>query len=160
SQHNEALETNRIFSEIDVTALPRSFGQQVQRHTANLIQGGFSLDTGPVWRAIAIRRNGLNPERLLLVGHHLVVDAASWGIITEDLEQLLTQGAGKGTPILPSKTTSFRQWATRTGSLPEAPAQCDPPPVSNLEGDRAVISLMLTEEDTRGFGTVPEEILL
>ncbi|WP_328491695.1 non-ribosomal peptide synthase/polyketide synthase [Streptomyces sp. NBC_00414] len=48
---------------------------------------------------------------LLLVGHHLVVDAVSWRILADDLEAAYRQ-AVRGEPVsLGERTTSFRDWA-------------------------------------------------
>ncbi|MDL5159536.1 non-ribosomal peptide synthetase [Actinomycetospora termitidis] len=52
-------------------------------------------------------------DRLLLVGHHLVVDAVSWRVIAEDLER-----AARGETLDPVPT-SFR---THTADLPEQAA--------------------------------------
>jgi non-ribosomal peptide synthase protein (TIGR01720 family) len=54
---------------------------------------------------------------LFLVAHHLVVDAASWHILLEDLEmayQRMTQGEDVQ---LDGKTTSFQDWARRLGEF-------------------------------------------
>ena len=49
--------------------------------------------------------------RLLLVAHHLVVDGVSWRILVEDLDHI-GKGLAAGEPLqLPSKTTSYQQWA-------------------------------------------------
>jgi len=49
----------------------------------------------------------LTPRELLLTVNHLVVDGVSWRILVEDFEAAYRGRA------LPSKTTSFREWATR-----------------------------------------------
>ncbi|MEU1126890.1 amino acid adenylation domain-containing protein, partial [Streptomyces sp. NPDC005899] len=58
------------------------------------------------------------PGRLLLVVHHLAVDAVSWRILATDLaaawRSVTTAGttaAGGGAPALPAATTPYRQWA-------------------------------------------------
>jgi len=57
------------------------------------IQGSFELDRGPLFRAVLFR--GGEGDRLLLVGHHLVVDGVSWRILLEDLGALYGQlGSG------------------------------------------------------------------
>ena len=53
------------------------------------------------------------PARLLLVFHHLIIDGISWRIIIEDLwtgYQQLIQGQEIK---LPSKTTSYKEWAIK-----------------------------------------------
>ncbi|MFE9681823.1 non-ribosomal peptide synthase/polyketide synthase [Streptomyces sp. NPDC006285] len=48
---------------------------------------------------------------LLLVGHHLVVDAVSWRILADDLEAAYGQALRGETVDLGERTTSFRDWA-------------------------------------------------
>ncbi|MDK8180493.1 non-ribosomal peptide synthetase [Paenibacillus sp. UMB4589-SE434] len=50
--------------------------------------------------------------RLLLIGHHLVVDGVSWRILLEDLVQLLEQSVlDYGKINLPDKTSSYQDWS-------------------------------------------------
>ncbi|GBF75010.1 putative non-ribosomal peptide synthetase, partial [Paenibacillus sp. 598K] len=49
---------------------------------------GFSPEAGPLFAACWLEL-GARGQRLLLTAHHLVVDAVSWLILTEDLERLL-----------------------------------------------------------------------
>ncbi|WP_224242632.1 non-ribosomal peptide synthetase [Hyalangium gracile] len=70
-------------------------------------QRGMNLAEGPLFRAVHFHRGPRLPGRLLLVIHHLAVDAVSWSILLEDLERLL----GPEPVQLPAKTTSFRAWS-------------------------------------------------
>jgi amino acid adenylation domain-containing protein/non-ribosomal peptide synthase protein (TIGR01720 family) len=52
------------------------------------------------------------PGRLLLLVHHLAVDAVSWRILTDDIAAAYG-AAAHGRPIaLPPPTTAFRRWAS------------------------------------------------
>ena len=53
------------------------------------------------------------PNRLLIVIHHLVIDGVSWRILLADLSTVLAQLDRGQTIQLPPKTTSFKQWAER-----------------------------------------------
>jgi non-ribosomal peptide synthase protein (TIGR01720 family) len=56
---------------------------------------------------------GDRPGRLLIVIHHLAVDGVSWRILLEDFQNAYEQ-LREGLELeLPSKTTSFQQWAQR-----------------------------------------------
>ena len=56
-------------------------------------------------------------QSLLMVAHHLVVDAVSWPILVEDLSAAYAQ-AERGLQMkLPAKTTSFARWARRLAEL-------------------------------------------
>nr|AHB82071.1 non ribosomal peptide synthetase [Jahnella sp. MSr9139] len=76
-------------------------------------QTTLHLAEGPLCRAVLYRSGGGEPDRLLLVVHHLVVDGVSWRILLGDLESAYVQRLHGGRVQLGPKTTSFQQWATR-----------------------------------------------
>jgi len=55
---------------------------------------------------------------LLLVFHHLVIDAVSWRIVAHDLTTLLNQPAPVDSSMLGAKTSSYRQWANALAQYP------------------------------------------
>ncbi|WP_344596106.1 amino acid adenylation domain-containing protein [Actinomadura vinacea] len=71
-------------------------------------QASLDLSDGPLLRAVLFERD------LLIVVHHLVVDAVSWPILLEDLS-LAYEGAE-----LPVKSTSFRAWSQRLTELADS----------------------------------------
>ncbi len=76
----------------------------------------LDLAAGNLFCAAVIRDEGV-PPRLLMVAHHLVIDAISWSFVLEDMIGAYTS-LRRGEPILlPPKTTSFRQWTTRLAEL-------------------------------------------
>ncbi|MEA2602727.1 MAG: hypothetical protein QOF89_3719 [Acidobacteriota bacterium] len=85
-------------------------------------QAGFDLGRGPLLRAVLFRTGPGEPGRLLLVIHHLVVDAVSWRFLLEDLVTAYGQ-LRRGEEIrLPAKTTSFQEWAVRLEAWAGSPA--------------------------------------
>jgi len=77
--------------------------------TSRKLNGAIDLLHGPLLKAALFQ--GQNQDRLLLVIHHLAVDAVSWPILIEDLLSAFSAHA-KGEPIkLPAKTDSFQYWA-------------------------------------------------
>ncbi|MDM0053054.1 non-ribosomal peptide synthetase [Variovorax sp. J22R115] len=87
---------------------------------ADEVQRGLDIARGPLMRAALLRRD--SGDRLLLVIHHLAVDAVSWRILLEDLEIALRQIAA-GRPIeLETPTCSFARWAQRIGEFTTDPA--------------------------------------
>ncbi|PSB59549.1 non-ribosomal peptide synthetase, partial [Chamaesiphon polymorphus] len=90
-----------------------SVQEQTERLTELCSQQQASLDLG-VGCLLSATLFGMGegqPQRLLLVVHHLAVDAVSWRILLDDL-QLAYEQVSSGTPIrLPAKTTSWRQWS-------------------------------------------------
>ncbi|WP_338805220.1 amino acid adenylation domain-containing protein [Xenorhabdus griffiniae] len=67
-------------------------------------QSGFNYCTGPLWQAAHLTGYADGSARVFFAFHHLIIDAVSWRIITEDM-RLLLQGM-----TLPPKTSSYRQW--------------------------------------------------
>ncbi|MFA5910698.1 MAG: amino acid adenylation domain-containing protein [Vicinamibacterales bacterium] len=60
-------------------------------------QRSLDIVNGPVFRAVLVHA-GAETARLLLVAHHLVVDAVSWRVILADLETAYAQAQG-GRPL-------------------------------------------------------------
>jgi amino acid adenylation domain-containing protein/non-ribosomal peptide synthase protein (TIGR01720 family) len=73
---------------------------------------GFELNRGPLFKAAYFHRKAEHDgDRLLLVAHHLVVDAVSWRILVEDLESVCQDLINGRAIRLPPKTTSFKHWS-------------------------------------------------
>ncbi len=92
------------------------------------LQAGMDIAAGPLVRAALFAGDGGEPQRLLVVVHHLVVDAVSWRVLLEDVETAYRQLARGEAVRLPAKTTSFRDWAERLAkhaATPEAAAELD-----------------------------------
>jgi amino acid adenylation domain-containing protein/non-ribosomal peptide synthase protein (TIGR01720 family) len=87
------------------------------------LQSGFDLGRGPLFKAVLYRlRDG---DYLLLTAHHLVIDAASWRILLEDLATGLRQAAS-GQPVrLAGKTASYRDWAHALAAWSRAGAEAE-----------------------------------
>ncbi|MEI6412066.1 MAG: amino acid adenylation domain-containing protein, partial [Bacteroidota bacterium] len=86
--------------------------QQLLLQKANEVQASFDLQTGPLFKAVVFRdEQGIKPDRLLLVIHHLVIDGVSWRILMEDLEIAYKQVLAGEKLKLTEKTASFQLWA-------------------------------------------------
>ncbi|MFF7338399.1 amino acid adenylation domain-containing protein [Streptomyces sp. NPDC008163] len=133
------------------------------------LQSSLDLEDGPLVRAALFQLGTGEPPRLLVIAHHLVVDAVSWRILLEDL-QTICAALHAGRPVtLPRGTTSFRHWAellearrsaaesaqeaahwnrvtgTASGALPVDVAD---PRSRNLVGDAAIVTTSLDEKAT------------
>ncbi|MEW6737940.1 MAG: condensation domain-containing protein, partial [Acidobacteriota bacterium] len=76
-------------------------------------QAQLSLDLfqGPLIKALFFNLGTGQQGRLLIVAHHLVIDAVSFRIIIEDIQTNYSQ-LNRGEEVaLPEKTASFQQWA-------------------------------------------------
>ncbi|MET9596109.1 condensation domain-containing protein, partial [Streptomyces sp. NPDC006516] len=83
---------------------------------AGRVQGGLSLGGGDVFRVVVFTGwGGGLPDRVLLVAHHLVVDVVSWRIVLEDLRALVGRVGSGLDPVLPAKSSAWRDWTARLG---------------------------------------------
>lgn len=86
----------------------------------NQVQAGFDLEQGPLFKMVYFDQGQCQTEknRLLLVAHHLVMDAVSWSIILEDFLAIYWQIEGQNRSPeavqLQPKTTSFAYFAKRS----------------------------------------------
>ncbi|WP_148307944.1 non-ribosomal peptide synthetase [Actinoplanes friuliensis] len=86
---------------------PEALPAEVER-----AHGDLDLARGPLLRATLIDIED-GPTMLVLVVHHLVVDAVSWRLLAEDLQDAYRQITTGAAVRLPARTTSFLDWANR-----------------------------------------------
>ncbi len=84
-------------------------------------QRDLDLEQGDLVRAVLFHLGTAGPARLLLIVHHLAMDAVSWYIVLQDLELAYGQLARGDGPALPSKTTSFKTWAESISRFARTP---------------------------------------
>jgi non-ribosomal peptide synthase protein (TIGR01720 family) len=95
---------------LDLSALDEPERVRAMERAAALLQSSLNLIEGPVLRIAAFHLGENLSSRLLLIIHHLVVDAVSWRILLEDLQTAYEQLIAGSIPRLSRKTTSFRRW--------------------------------------------------
>ncbi len=86
-------------------------------------------EAGAMVQAVWFDRGTSGPGRLLLVVHHLAVDAVSWRILLPDLASAYESAAAGGTPSLAACGTSFRRWAELLLEQAQDPSRMDELPV-------------------------------
>ncbi|MFJ3335011.1 non-ribosomal peptide synthase/polyketide synthase [Streptomyces sp. NPDC086766] len=102
---------DQLLNRHDVSGLSSAEADAAMEKAAEDLHTGFDLARGPLLRAALFTGGADRPAFLLLVAHHLVVDAVSWRILRDDLEAAYRQAA-QGEPVgLGERTTSFRDWA-------------------------------------------------
>lgn len=118
------------------------------------------LEDGRLFRCVVFDGDA-GWRRILLLGHHVVLDGVSWTIILDDLATLVSQAAD-GLPLrLPEKTDSARAWAIALAehaatpsvlasaahwlALPTDAASVSP----GRNGDASVLTLTLGVEQSR-----------
>ncbi|WP_367154751.1 amino acid adenylation domain-containing protein [Methylomonas sp. HYX-M1] len=147
----------------------------LQRHTAqdaadiraiaDKAQRSLNLERGPLFQATLIDLAD-GSQRLLLLAHHLIVDAVSWRILLEDLGSAYRQIAQGHPPQLPGKTASYQTWGDTLQAYARSPAlqaqrdywqrqlptdpawPCDHPNGRAQQRDRASLSLSLEAAQT------------
>ena len=139
---------------------------------ANRLQASLNLSAGPLMRVAYIDLGPQHCPRLLWVVHHLAIDGVSWRILLEDFQTVLHQ-MRNGRPIqLPSKTTSFKQWAekllahSREGnweaevpywlneqrkSIASLPLDSSATSINNVVASARSVKVTLSKEETRAL---------
>ncbi|QHW08377.1 non-ribosomal peptide synthase/polyketide synthase [Pseudomonas putida] len=152
---------------------------------ANQAQRSLDLAEGPMWRAMHVSMAD-GEARLLLVIHHLVVDAVSWRVLLEDLRTAYEACCLGQEPTLPMRSSSYRAWVERLvqdagriateesdwwlGQL-DRPGQdlpCDNPRGRNQVSEQAVARVVLDSTPTSrllkeapaAYGTQINDLLL
>ncbi|MEM9381319.1 MAG: amino acid adenylation domain-containing protein, partial [Planctomycetota bacterium] len=94
-------------ADFDLRVVDGSEPSQVHR-AADEVQRGIDLASGRPLRAL------LDPERsrVLVVAHHLVVDAVSWDLLADDLRAALGRAA-RGAPAEVDRAPGFGAWVRR-----------------------------------------------
>lgn len=165
------------------TLAPASEGEMAQAlaHRAASHQAQFDLAQGPLFRVIHFHAGPRRAERLLMIAHHLVVDAVSWRILLEDLEALYQAVTEREDPVHLLRSASFQQWGLRLNDYASTlvtaqPQACnaaaglpiDYPAASNMEADastfivtlEAAATRALVQESSRAYRTHVAELLL
>lgn len=81
---------------------------------------GMDLVEGPLFRAVLARGAGeCGGDAVLLVAHHLVVDAVSWRILVDDLVAAYKTVRSGAIPAFPPMTLTMSEFAGMLQQLPE-----------------------------------------
>lgn len=125
------------------------------------LQAGLDLHGGPLLRAAHVTTP--DTQLLIIAAHHLVTDVVSWSILTEDLEAAYSEIVKERPAALPTRTTSFRDWATMLGSeahaderafwISQLPTDGSTALPTGTERSRSSVEMTLDDETTRMFLT-------
>ena len=186
-QTNAEAENNHTLTQFDLSHLTEEEQLLAINTAASNLQASLNLAEGPLVRATLFDLGGGKPARLLMVIHHLAVDAVSWRILLEDLQTAYHQISRGDAIALPPKTTSFKQWALMLNEYAQTDEvkqqlgywmsildrQIPPLPVDHHDGANTVAStgvvavdlsrqqtLALLQELPEAFHTQINEVLL
>jgi aryl carrier-like protein len=145
----------------DLRALPEQLRERTIQQKLRELQQALDPATGRVLRAVVFRRGGDQSDLLVLVAHHLAIDARSWLVLAEDLA-----AAYRGAAIAPA--IGFPDWARAlaettmaadgwneylAGALGSLP--CDRSAATNTESDAVEFTLSLTGTPARALARWP-----
>jgi non-ribosomal peptide synthase protein (TIGR01720 family) len=99
--------TGASADEIDSTIEAKSIALQINQ----------DLSKSGLFQILFFKCGQGNKNKLLLVGHHLLVDTISWQILVSDLESIYSQLSRDEEIALPSKTTSYPKWGNHLNGL-------------------------------------------
>lgn len=105
----EAIE----MGELDLSHIASIEQERAVEDIALRMQEQLDLEHGPICRCMFFPAASAVRPRLLMVVHHFAVDAVSWRILLEDLQQACSAIHDERRNVLPPKTSSFRTWAER-----------------------------------------------
>jgi amino acid adenylation domain-containing protein/non-ribosomal peptide synthase protein (TIGR01720 family) len=119
---NAAQEEGQILATVDLAAChgPVQEATTVEAALAEA-EAGLDLIRGPLLKALLFTRGAGRPGHLVVLIHHLAVDAYSEPIIMQDLETAYRQLKQGQAVQLPAKTTSFKSWAERLAAYARGP---------------------------------------
>lgn len=96
---------------IDLTEVASSqYGKIAQEHLQR-VQDNFKLANGNLFKCIYFSTGISKKDFCIFIAHHLLVDAVSWQIITDDFKSALAQINANKPIIIESKTNSIREWS-------------------------------------------------
>ncbi len=121
-QHCAASEAADFVELRDLSARTDDERRASVEERAGEVQASLDLEAGPLLRAVHFDFGAKVPGRLLVVAHHLAIDAVSWRILLEDLQTLYASLERGEPPALLPKTTSFKQWSEHLRDLARSEA--------------------------------------
>ncbi|MEH1781198.1 MAG: amino acid adenylation domain-containing protein [Nostoc sp.] len=110
---NAASVETEFFSVVDLSGIATIEQTSTIEAAAIKLQASLNLSSGSIVRVTLFNLGTDQPNRLLIVIHHLAIDGVSWRILLEDLATAYQQIERKEAIALPAKTTSFQDWAVR-----------------------------------------------
>ncbi|HVX38156.1 MAG TPA: amino acid adenylation domain-containing protein [Gemmatimonadaceae bacterium] len=106
-----------VLEQVDLSALPHADRRAAIDEQTRVARAMLDPARGRMLVARLLRVGPGEADRLLLVAHHLVIDAVSWRILAEDLEAAYRAVADGGPVRLPPKSASVREWAEQLRQL-------------------------------------------
>jgi non-ribosomal peptide synthase protein (TIGR01720 family) len=116
-QHHAECADAVPFASHDLSGMSADEQDAMMESLATREQLALDLTDGPTCRVVHFGTGPRRRDRLLVVAHHLVVDAISRGTLLGDLQSLCAQLDRGEEPRLPAKTTAYSTWAQRLSEV-------------------------------------------
>jgi amino acid adenylation domain-containing protein/non-ribosomal peptide synthase protein (TIGR01720 family) len=113
----DAALVQRCIAAVTRDAADEASAEAALREIIQAAQTGFDLAQAPLLRLVQIDLPALDRRHLLVVAHHLVIDAFSWRVLEEDLEALYAAALAGSDATLPPKSASYAQWSGHIAQL-------------------------------------------
>ena len=155
------------FTFVDLSTVEVGKERSAVAAIARTAQQSLNIENGPVYRLLYLDFGSQRPGRILIIAHHLIMDAVSWRVLLEDLQTCYTQLEEGREPALPPKTVSYKRWAETLMSWatrpalerdlgfwrdmarePMSPLHVDFPEGSNDERSATTVAASLSAEET------------
>lgn len=95
---------------IDLTQATPTEYEQILQIEMQRVQDNFKLAEGSLFKCIYFSTEISKKDFCVLIAHHLLVDAVSWQIITDDFKTALQQISTNTPIVVEAKTSSIREW--------------------------------------------------
>ncbi len=112
-QHNDPPKPAKVLRIVDLSNLAGEDQTVTMENVTDDIHASFDLREGPLLKAALFTFGAGRASCLFLAAHHLVIDAASWRLLLEDLHTTCRRMTHSEDLQLEAKTTSFQDWARR-----------------------------------------------
>lgn len=100
-----------VLEYIDFTTISSDEYQTKTNFQIQRIQEKFEITEGSLFKCLYFKTDKNNTDFCIFIAHHLVVDAVSWQIITDDFIDALEQITKNDTIVSESKTSSIKDWS-------------------------------------------------
>ncbi|NET72097.1 MAG: AMP-binding protein, partial [Sphaerospermopsis sp. SIO1G2] len=105
------ISENSPLSIFDLSNLTPEEQQTTIKNKDQELQASLNLATGEIVKLALFTTGEKQPQYLLFIVHHLVVDGVSWRILLEDLATAYQQISQGEVIKLPAKTTAWQYWS-------------------------------------------------
>lgn len=106
--NNQIIDMSMPIEVVDLTSCNSSSYEEVIYRESCKLKSSIKITEDIPIRICIFNGEGQTESKLLLIAHHMLVDAVSWRILLEDLDQLLTTIEENAEISLPQKTTSVK----------------------------------------------------